>query len=82
MGYAGELSSFYYILTWTGGERMTHKVGNIGEEQYLKCLEYFRMYWELFSERNPKVDTDEWRDHYFMVFHVSSFVLGEGSSGR
>jgi hypothetical protein len=51
------------------------KMGNIGEEQYQKCLHYFAYYWEYFIERNPSADTDEWRDIYFMVF-LSGFSAG------
>lgn len=51
------------------------KVGNIGEKEYAKCVEYFQIYWGYFTERHPDINTPEWMDVYFAVF-LSGFSAG------
>ena len=54
---------------------MTEKrVGNIGEAEYQKCVQYFEQYWYYFKEKNPHIGS-EWMDAFFMIF-LSGFSAG------
>lgn len=62
--------------TWSKAMSDEQRIGNIGEKEYQKCLEYFEYYWNYFVERNPHCEFDEeLMDVYFMVF-LSGFSAG------